>query len=67
MWILRWLFAIVIIFFLVGFLSQNSEQIVAVRLLGWASPELPLSYALFLAGVFGYLVCLLVALTNQIR
>jgi len=67
MWILRWLFAIVVLFFLVGFLSQNSDQIVSVRLMGWKSPDLPLSYALFLAGAVGYALCLLVALVNQIR
>lgn len=67
MWILRWLLLIVIVFFLIGFLSQNADQIVMVRLLGWASPEMPLSYALFLAGLIGYVLCLFVALINQLR
>ena len=67
MWILRWILLIVVLFFLVGFLSQNADQVVTVRLLGWTSPELPLSYALFLAGLAGYALCLLVALINQIR
>ncbi|MFZ5433402.1 MAG: LapA family protein [Calditrichota bacterium] len=67
MWILRWLFAIVVLFFLVGFLSQNSDQIVSVQFMNWKSPELPLSYALFLAGAIGYALCLLVALLNQLR
>lgn len=67
MWILRWILLIVVLFFLVGFLSQNADQIVSVRLMGWTSPDLPLSYALFLAGLAGYALCLLVALINQIR
>ena len=67
MWILRWLFAIIVIFFLVGFLSQNSGQIVDVRLFGWSWQNVPLSYAIFIAGVIGYLLCLLVALANQLR
>ncbi len=67
MWIFRWFLLIVLLFFLVGFLSQNSDQIVSVRLMGWQSPDLPLSYMLFLAGLAGYAVCLLVALINQIR
>ena len=67
MWILRWFLLIVVLFFLVGFFSQNSEQIVSVRLMGWTSPDLPLAYMLFLAGLAGYLLCLLVALVNQLR
>jgi uncharacterized integral membrane protein len=67
MWILRWILLIVVLFFLVGFLSQNADPSVTVRLLGWTLPEMPLSYALFLAGLAGYALCLLVALINQIR
>ena len=67
MWIFRWFLLIVLLFFLVGFLSQNSDQIVSVRLMGWESPDLPLAYMLFLAGLVGYGLCLLVALVNQIR
>jgi uncharacterized integral membrane protein len=67
MWILRWLLLIVVLFFLVGFLSQNAEDHVQVQLMGWQSPEMPLSYALFLAGLAGYALCLIVAMINQIR
>jgi putative membrane protein len=67
MWIFRWFLLVVVLFFLVGFLSQNSGQIVSVRLMGWESPELPLAYMLFLAGLVGYGLCLLIALINQIR
>ena len=67
MWILRWILLIIVLFFLVGFLSQNADQVVTVRLMGWTSPDMPLSYALFLAGLAGYALCLLVALINQIR
>jgi hypothetical protein len=38
-----------------------------VQLMGWQSPELPLSYMLFLAGLAGYGLCLIVALINQLR
>jgi uncharacterized integral membrane protein len=67
MWILRWLLLIVVLFFLVGFLSQNADDVVTVRLLGWVSPPMPLGYALLLAGVAGYVLSLLVALINQLR
>jgi len=67
MWILRWLIFIIVLFFLVGFLSQNADQTVTVRIFGWTSPELPLSYALFLSGAAGYALCLIVALINQLR
>jgi uncharacterized integral membrane protein len=67
MWILRWLLFIILLFFLVGFLSQNADQIVAIRILGWQSPDMPLAYALIFAGTAGYVLCLLVALINQLR
>ena len=67
MWILRWLLLIIVLFFLVGFLSQNADQPVSVQIMGWVSPELPLSYALFLAGIAGYFIAMLVALINQLR
>jgi uncharacterized integral membrane protein len=67
MWILRWLLLIIILFFLVGFLSQNADQPVSVRILGWESPTMPLSYMLFLAAVVGYFAAMLVALIHQIR
>ncbi|MBK6910524.1 MAG: LapA family protein [bacterium] len=67
MWILRWLFLLVVIFFLVGFLSQNAEPKVAVQIITWQSPELPLSFMLFLAALVGYIVSLLVAVINQLR
>jgi len=67
MWILRWLLLIVVLFFLVGFLSQNADDVVTMRLMGWISPPMPLGYALLLAGVAGYVLSLLVALINQLR
>jgi uncharacterized integral membrane protein len=67
MWILRWLLLLIIIFFLVGFLSQNAEPKVHVQIITWESPELPLSFMLFLAALVGYIVSLLVAVINQLR
>jgi uncharacterized integral membrane protein len=67
MWILRWFLLVIVLFFLVGFLSQNADPVVSVQVMGWQSPEMPLSYALFLAGLAGYFLCLLVALINQVR
>ncbi len=67
MWILRWFLFIILLFFLVGFLSQNSDQIVSARLLGWTSPDMPLSYMLILAGIVGYVLCMVVATINQLR
>ncbi len=67
MWILRWLLFLVVIFFLVGFLSQNSTPKVQVQIITWQSPELPLSFMLFLAALAGYIVSLLVAVINQLR
>ncbi|MCB9366975.1 MAG: LapA family protein [Calditrichaeota bacterium] len=67
MWIFRWLIILIVVFFLVGFLSQNSEPKVHVELIGWKSPELPLSFMLFLAALVGYAASLVVAIINQIR
>ncbi|MCC6476252.1 LapA family protein [bacterium] len=67
MWIFRWFLLTIVVFFLVFFLSQNSDDKVMVRLLGWETPELPLSFMLFLAALVGYVVSLLVAIVNQIR
>ncbi len=67
MWILRWLLLIIVLFFLVGFLSQNKEPSVQVQVFGWVSPDMPLSYALFLAGIAGYFLAMIVALINQLR
>ena len=67
MWIFRWIIIIIVIFLLVGFLSQNSRQQVSVTVFGWTSPEWPLAYMLFLAGFVGYVLSLLVAIINQVR
>lgn len=67
MWIIRWFLLIILLFFLVGFFSQNSEQIASVRVFGWTSPDMPLAYMMFVSGIAGYLICLLIALINQIR
>ncbi|MCB1059791.1 MAG: LapA family protein [Calditrichaeota bacterium] len=67
MWILRWLLFLILIFFVVGFLSQNAEPKVHVQIISWQSPELPLSFMLFLAALVGYIVSLLVAVINQLR
>jgi uncharacterized integral membrane protein len=67
MWIVRWFLLIIILFFLVGFFSQNSDQIVSIRIFGWTSPDVPLAYMMFMAGIAGYLLCLVVALVNQVR
>ncbi len=67
MWILRWLLFLIVIFFLVGFLSQNAEPKVQVQIITWQSPQLPLSFMLFLAALVGYIVSLLVAVINQLR
>jgi len=67
MWILRWVLLLIVIFFLVGFLSQNSDDKVMVRFMGWSSGELPLSLMLFLAAMVGFLLSMLVAVVNQLR
>lgn len=67
MWILRWIVLIVVLFFLMGFLLQNSYEHASVKIFGWTSPEWPLAYLLFLAGFIGYVLSFLVAIVNQIR
>lgn len=66
MWIFRWLILIIVIFLLVGFLAQNSQEQVSVNIFGWTSPIWPLSYMLFLAGFVGYVISFLVAIVNQV-
>jgi uncharacterized integral membrane protein len=67
MWIFRWILIVIVVFFLVGFLTQNSDQSVTVTVFGWSSPSWPLSYVLFLAGLAGYVLSMLVAVINQLR
>lgn len=67
MWIFRWIILIVVLFFLMGFLLQNSYDQVSVKVFGWTSPEWPLAYMLFLAGFVGYVISFLVAIVNQVR
>jgi len=67
MWIFRWIILIVVLFFLMGFLLQNSYDHVSVKVFGWTSPEWPLAYMLFLAGFVGYVISFLVAIVNQVR
>ena len=38
-----------------------------ISMMGWQSPELPLSFMLFLAALVGYVASLLVAIVNQLR
>lgn len=67
MWILRWLIILIVVFFLVGFLSQNADPKVHIEIIGWKSPDLPLSFMLFLAALVGYAASMLVAIVNQLR
>ena len=67
MWILRWILLLLVIFFLVMFFSQNSNEKVIVSMMNWTSPELPVSFMLFLAALAGYILSLMVAVINQLR
>lgn len=59
MWIIRWVFAVISIVFIIGFAVQNSEQLVTVSFLHWQSGEIHLwvvMYIAFAAGIFTWLI-----------
>lgn len=59
MWIIKWIFAALLIAFIIGFAMQNAEQQVSVSFLHWQSNNLHLwmvMYISFTAGLFAWLV-----------
>lgn len=66
MWIFRWIILLLIVFVMVMFFAQNSNEVVTINLMN-KHPELPLSLSLFLAAVIGFLIATIVAIFNQIR
>ncbi len=59
MWIIRWVIAVLVIIFIIGFAVQNTEQEVTVTFLNWESGEMQLwvvMYIAFAAGIFTWLV-----------
>ena len=58
MWIFKWIFAALLILFIIGFAMQNTDQRVALSFYSWRSTELPLwimMYTSFAAGLLAWL------------
>ena len=66
MWIFRWIILLLIVFVMVMFFAQNSNEVVTINLMN-KHPELPLSLSLFLAATIGFLLATIVAIFNQIK
>lgn len=59
MWIIRWVFAALLIVFIIGFAVQNTQQQVTVSFLHWQSKEVHLwvvMYIAYAAGIFSWLI-----------
>ncbi|MBU0692851.1 LapA family protein [bacterium] len=66
MWIFRWIILLLIVFVMVMFFAQNSNEVVTINLMN-KHPEMPLSLSLFLAATIGFLIATIVAIFNQIK
>ncbi len=58
MWILRWVFMVVMLLFLIYFGAENSSQLVYVKFLKWRSPELQLWMVMYLSFAVGMMAWL---------
>ncbi len=58
MWILKWIFWVFMLLFIIYFGSENSTQAVYVKFIKWRSPELQLWVVMYLSFGAGMLVWL---------
>lgn len=73
MWVIRWIFWVVMLLFMIYFAMQNTEEMVRVNFFVWRTQELPLWMVMFLSFAVGILVWLIasifkiVKLQNEVR
>lgn len=65
--IIRWILSALVILIILGFALQNQEQTVSVRILKWASPNLPLYLVLYIAFGTGVLLWVVVSTLNFLK
>ncbi len=66
MWLIRWIFVAAVIILLLIFALQNTQE-TSVKLLGYQSPEIPLSYVVFFSFAAGFILFLIVGIYHQLR
>jgi uncharacterized membrane protein YciS (DUF1049 family) len=67
MWIIRWIFVTILLLAAVAFMGQNQQDKVFVHFFTWVSPEIEVSYLLFIAFGSGVLVHLLFSVLKQFQ
>lgn len=58
MWIIRWIFWVIVLLFVIYFAIQNATQTVNIEFYKWRSTNLPLLFVMFISFAFGILVWL---------
>ena len=56
MWIVKWIFWVLVLLFLILFATQNSTQTVTVEFVKWRSVPIPLWIVMYLSFLVGILV-----------
>lgn len=67
MWILRWILGALLIIIILGFALQNQDQTVAVKIIKWQSPVLPLYFFLYLSFGAGLITWVIVSALNILK
>ena len=67
MWIIRWIFITILLLAIVSFMGQNQDDKVMVHFFTWTSPEIEVSYLLFIAFGAGVLLHLLFSMLKQFQ
>ena len=58
MWIIKWIFWVLVLLFIIYFGAENSTQTVYVKFVKWRSPELQLWVVMYISFAIGMLVWL---------
>jgi len=66
MWILRWVLIALIVFILLGFSLQNTQETM-INILGWSTGPIPIYLIVFLSFALSLVFFLLLAIFHQIR
>ncbi|MCD6167088.1 LapA family protein [bacterium] len=67
MWVIKWIFAALLILAILGFALQNQHQMVQIHIFGWVSPEMPLYAVVYLAFAFGMLAWLVASILKILQ
>jgi len=67
MWVLRWIFWVIVLLFIIYFGAENSTQTVYVKFIKWRSPDLQLWIVMYLSFGVGMLVWLFGSIFKVIK